>query len=515
MSETLANNTFDYLIKGDLSGIQSFIFNVKSTGAARSLKGRSFFLKLLLELGMQLVFDTLNLTSESTIQQAKISTSGGNFILQVPGKPETQIQQLQARLNHALQFTGLNYILVCAPLNAYQDSLKALNAAARERKYNLLLQDHSFFEPFHRENFQNVLSNSKWEKITDQLKRAGATHFKIERAENSNEIARLEITKDRVSLAGYQITFGTTGIPLDRYLESVFPIKGNQTILFEYLAKSDRFNRKNRTLEMNGGEKGVEKLGILAMDVDNLGAAIESVADAEAHRQFDLELQRFFNDQLRQIIERGTYTDFGKTYPKYKNKVYPVTAGGDDTLFVGKWNTLLDLAGEIRAAFLQEFAARGLSISAALVIVKPNFPVVRFADLAEEALKAAKYTYKEQKGNIHLFGEVLDWDIFQKEIQPMRSKFAKEANKVISNGMLAKARQTAAKVSEQEGITLSDLWLMGYYFRDAGHGGKGLLKEHRKQLTKSLSERNTLKSQSYRLIFPVAARLAEFDDRHS
>lgn len=515
MSRNTENSSNSYLVKGDLSGIQSFIFNVKSTGAAKSLKGRSFFLKILLELGMQMVFDATKISTSSDISKAKISTSGGNFILLLPLDPTEQVDVIQHRLNKALQFTGLNFILVCTALKGdYQDALKQLNAKARERKYNLLLQDQSFFEPFSRGNFQNILSNTKWEKITNELRKNEITHFLIEESKGSKQDAPLDIIKNTISLAGYQITFGEKGVPLNKFLESVFPIKRNQTILFEDLTKSDRFNRKNNQMELYGGEEGVEKLGILAMDVDNLGIAVESVSDEKEHHKLDQELQAFFNDELRKIIKNGQYKDRkGAKIPKYDNKIYPVTAGGDDTMFVGKWNTLLDLAGDIRNAFLKKFEERGLSISAALIIVKPNFPVVRFADLAEDALKEAKYSYENQKGNLHLLGEVLHWDLFEKEILKTRNEFNKYDKALVSSGLLAKARQTAVKISEQKGITLSDLWKMGYFMRDFGKKGVDIQTKHRKQLQKSLSESNKLISKTYRLIFPVAARLAEFDSR--
>ena len=502
MSKNTENSSNSYLVKGDLSGIQSFIFNIKSKDAAKSLKGRSFFLKILLELGMQMVFDATNISESSDISEAKISTSGGNFILLLPLDPTEQVDIIQHRLNKALRFTGLNFILVCTALKGdYQDALKQLNAKARERKYNLFLQDQSFFEPYSRENFQKILSNKKWEKITIGLRKSEITHFLIEKSESGKPDTPLDIINNLISLAGYQIIFGEKGVPLNKFLESVFPIKEDKIILFENLAKY-------------GGKEGVEKLGILAMDVDNLGIAVESEKKKKKHYKLDQELQAFFNDELRRIIKKGYYEDRkGNRISKYKNKIYPVTAGGDDTMFVGKWNTLLDLAGDIRKAFLEKFEERGLSISAALIIVKPNFPVVRFADLAEDALKEAKYSYENQKGNLHLLGEVLHWDLFEEEILKTRNEFNKYNKALISSGLLAKARQTAVKISEQKGITLSDLWKMGYFMRDFGKKGADIQTKHRKQLQKSLSENNKLKSKTYRLIFPVAARLAEFDAR--
>lgn len=44
-----------YLLKGDISRIQEFIFNVASKGAAKSLKSRSYYVTLVQKLGAMLV----------------------------------------------------------------------------------------------------------------------------------------------------------------------------------------------------------------------------------------------------------------------------------------------------------------------------------------------------------------------------------------------------------------------------------------------------------------------------
>ncbi|MDQ3846612.1 MAG: hypothetical protein M3342_21760, partial [Bacteroidota bacterium] len=48
------------LIGGDLSGIQQFIYSIIARGAARNLKGRSFYLQLLVDNIVQLILDTLS-----------------------------------------------------------------------------------------------------------------------------------------------------------------------------------------------------------------------------------------------------------------------------------------------------------------------------------------------------------------------------------------------------------------------------------------------------------------------
>ena len=509
-----------YLIKGDISGIQDFIFNVKSEGAAKSLKGRSFFIKILLEVGMQIIFDRFQINGQNDIAAAKISTSGGNFILEVTKEPFDLIDEIQQIFTNALQFTRLNLMVTAVQRREnYQLTIKELNQATRERKYQLFNNCFDLFSTIPRANISAIIKNDKWTAVTDQI--ASATHFTISpQVGTQPNILTINTTRPKnkdvlndIQFAGYKIIFGNTGLLLRNYLESIFPTNRNQTITFADLVKSD--DDWNSKYTIRGGLKGADKLGVLAMDVDNLGYALESVNSKEDHKKFDIELQAFFNVKVRQIIETSKYNNIVRNnikVDKFKNRIYTVTAGGDDSYFVGKWNTLLNLAIDIRIEFLKAFGEKGLTISASLVIVNPSFPVVRFAQLADEAIKDAKYKYEDQKGNINLFGEVLDWDIFLNRILPLRDKFNRSGKGQITSGLLAKARSTATSIVDDKGLRLSDMWKMGYYLRTLSRG-KEIVTDHQRLLTKSLTESNKLKSRSLRLVFPVAARLAELDNR--
>ena len=510
-----------YLVKGDISGIQDFIFNVNSKGAARSLKGRSFFIKVLLEVVMLRIFKEFGIES-SDREEAKISTSGGNFILQLETDMPKKLDGIQLEISKALQFINLNMMLAYVEWDGkddtYKVALKALHQKTRERKFNLLVEFENFFEPFDRTEISNINGlpnkkeglNKKWHSFTDALR--NSKYMTIKSTDNTAEY--FTINGSRVEIMGYRIGFGREEIvqddydkvvPLVNYLESVFPLFHGKPKTFEGLAKFGGDSSKYR------GKHGIEKLAVLAMDVDDLGDAVENMPNIETHRKFDKKLQRFFNIELRKIINN-----------QFKDKVYTVTAGGDDSYFVGKWNTMIDLAIAIHEAFGNEFKAEKLiehginkkmTISAGIVIVHPNFPVVRFADLAGKAVRKAKDTYSE-KGNICLFGEVLDWNILKHKIQKLRTDFNKYGGALISSGLLAKARQTAARMSESDALKLSDFWELSYFMRNIkGKSHGNLLKQHQELMNQSASQSKPILKKNYRLVFPIAARLAELDNR--
>jgi CRISPR-associated protein Csm1 len=473
----MENSIDEILVKGDVSGIQDFIFNVKSDGAARELKGRSFFIKLLIEVAIKYIFDNAGIVG-SEINKSKISTSGGNFIIKLPATKKDVVDQAQRIFTESLQFTGLNISIVSVVYdeNDYSGSIQKLNAKTRESKLQFYTDNYSFFEPHEKSEHLKTA----WNTITDKIK--NNTHFDIKKLPGSSN-SILQIGK--VELAGYKVEFNQTGsFKLDNYLESLFPLYRNNVKTFEDLAK------------FGSTYNGANKLGILAMDVDGLGKVVEEIKSPVEHSDFDNELKQFFNKKLREMINSHFW-----------NNVYTVTAGGDDSFFVGKWNTMLDLANAINKAFTQHeiFKAKHLSISAGLVIIDPKFPVIRFAELAERALKKAKYKY-DTKGNICLFDEVIKWGKLT-NINELRKRFRSSK---ISGSLLAKARLTAINGLENA-VKLEDFWKMSYYLRDITD--PQIIKSIERNISKSTEATSILEKRNYRLITPIASRFAELDKR--
>lgn len=506
------------LVKGDVSGIQGFIFNVKSDGAARELKARSFFIKILIETSIQCLLDEFKVDI-ADYDQSKISTSGGNFILKLPfiEKYDVIINEVQQVFTKALDTTGLNISINAVPYNPdtdkYGDCLVKLNSNNRKAKYSFYAQDFSFFEPFDKSSFK-----SGWSKIYEMI--TGNNAFKIEKGGSSV----LNLGSNIVELAGYKTIFNNLGEgrQLSEFLESLIPKQGNGSIKpFNILAASDKQpgNIRNGDCQIiiNGGKDGIEKLGILAMDVDGLGAFLENVNNESQHKIIDDQLRCFFNDKLSEIINCQEITYFNErckiNVPLFQNKIYSVTAGGDDSFFVGKWNTILDFALEINKQFHAEFGNHNLTISAGLVIVDPKFPVVRFAEKVEHALSKAKYSY-ETKGNICILGEVIPWQ-FLPEIMKRRKVLSKSISSgKFTKGLLEKTRMTIQSVENFTSFRLEDFWKLSYFLRNMRpQNSKEVLNWVKDDIERSAKELSPLEKKVYRLRLPMAARLAEFDQR--
>lgn len=503
------------LVKGDASGIQDFIFNVKSDGAARELKARSFFVKLLIETCMQSILDKFGVASTG-YSDCKISTSGGSFVMKLP-----RVQNVDAIINDvrndftkALQATGLNISIAFVAYDSdhYKQCLTALNQENRKAKYSFYTSDLGYFEPFQK----TVLSNN-WTSIYELVSKNNA--FKIEKAPSSG----LSLRTASIELAGYKITFNNSGqgYLIENYLESLIPRNENGTIkTFEFLAKDDKKigddRQGNCRIIANGGRSGIEKLGILAMDVDGLGTFLENVEDETKHQAIDERLRNFFNLRLRDLINSDQLSyrsQCGTNVPLFRDKIYSVTAGGDDSFFVGKWNTIVDFAIKINEEFRRAFGEEALTISAGIVIVDSKFPVVRFAEKVEHALKRAKYGYAT-KGNLCILNEVIPWNHMH-EIEQRRQTFGKYLQSgIMTKGMLEQARRSIQAIKNFETFEMEDFWKLSYSLREMDNAkSKTILDWLKDDIGSSISAPLTLEKKTYRLRLPLAARLAEFDKR--
>ncbi|WP_064504715.1 type III-A CRISPR-associated protein Cas10/Csm1, partial [Chlorobium limicola] len=85
------------LIGGDISGIQKFIFNVPSKKAAKTLKARSFYVQLFADVCARKVLDFLRLKSANLLYNG-----GGRFYILAPKYREPQLDECRKEIMRSL-----------------------------------------------------------------------------------------------------------------------------------------------------------------------------------------------------------------------------------------------------------------------------------------------------------------------------------------------------------------------------------------------------------------------------
>ena len=194
--------------------------------------------------------------------------------------------------------------------------------------------------------------------------------------------------------------------------------------------------------------KGIDKIGVLRMDVDNLGRIFrEGLAPELRTISRITNLSRFLNyffkgylnllgefkeDNVRGICNSAW--DGGRLRARENRDFTIVYAGGDDLLIVGSWDDVFELAFDIDALFRRYVGGNdNITISGGFCIFDAKFPFYKMAEISgdkegkakeegrnriwmlergiiEKEGYAGKYGFKESIG----WGEFLDtWHDFR------------------------------------------------------------------------------------------------------
>jgi CRISPR-associated protein Csm1 len=115
---------------------------------------------------------------------------------------------------------------------------------------------------------------------------------------------------------------------------------------------------------------------------------------------------------LEEKDERAIEEEFGLKILRRVYKPYITYSGGDDLLIVGPYDTIIELAQDIRNEF-KRFTCDNpdINISAGIAVVDPHYPISRTVELADKNLEEAKGFDEKRKNRISLFNDVVRWDL--------------------------------------------------------------------------------------------------------
>jgi len=477
------------LVKGDISGIQEFIFNVKSEGAAKSLKAKSFFVKAISIISAHYLFGKFEV-AENEREKYTISISGGNFFILVPNNDDKEkiFDEYKCETVSVLSKIGLNVVLTHVEINSKSDygeelhELSTLNTVEKYKLFNCTDYEDVFI-PFNDNPINFGILTLK-----------GRQSYSLRSGVDGN----LLIRDNSIRFLHHELILSNdpenTLFSLKDKPDVFFPTRQGNTLTFEEIA---------------GNVGKSKKLGILKMDVDNLGAIFQNLTNSEEHKKLSEKFRYFFEDKVFELL-RNRYNEF----------VYSIISGGDDCFFVGAWDAIIDMAFEINSQFTEFWRHDPFfkqnnkpTISAGLIIVNSKFPVVRFAEMAEEALLQAKMRYPT-KNSISIFNTVIKWQDWE-EIMNVKLQLESFLQKC-AKSLLMNARKAVLKNENIEKIELSDFWELAYHLREVNKQGRSrelndILNTYEKHLNQAIDDPD--KDFRYRFFFPIAARMVELETR--
>lgn len=482
-----SDNEDAYLIvDGDISGIQKFIYKISSPqeaqkGMSKRLRGRSLYLNLINDAIVNKIINNLELTPANIL-----FCGGGHFILILPNTEmaEDVLNAVTGEVNSMFlkKFNAELYLAISSrpssgkdleDFGSVMDDLSFENLKNKRSKFRESIEEifekeeetpyqtcpvcgsenesnelfcdgcmnHEalgrdiantdyiirVFSPKTKTDFQELgigyYFENKGAKIGDKIKKIAQKHDSVEviRLNNPDYLELSNQLKfDNIS---YSFSFMGNTVPQH-------PHKG--TLYFSHLAEIS---------------KGTNKMGILKMDVDNLGKIFSSgLENPSISRISTLSsfMDLFFSGYVNQIARR--YRVLEDACPSCQDKVkldkillnfgeegseievcrevdgevcseceksaiptiYTTYSGGDDLLVLGPYDHIIQFAEDLRREFKQWTCNnKDINISAGIFMAGPKFPAERGIRFADNSLSASKDCGKDM---ITLFDETVLWE---------------------------------------------------------------------------------------------------------
>lgn len=463
-SKIFRNEKIYLLVSGDISGIQDFIYTIPSKGALKTLRGRSLYIDLLLEEFIDEYLEQIGLSRANVLY-----SGGGHFYILAPNIEDIKksIDKLQAKMNRWLmENIGINLYLAIGTAECSANNLMKSEAQGNLFAIvNKKLKDDKTIRYSKDEDFLEHIFNVEKEKDTAK-KECNICHNLVDKLwkYNSDEEIACEFCLNLYKLGQDILTQDLVFVISEEKIDGGIKIFGKDKDLYMYAVNIEdidmfkgkilRIYSKNNLLENDLAirlyladysaknendevmtfddlakssckiDKGIKRLGVLRLDVDDLGIAFSSgfVSDkdkiednlryATLSRYADLskDISMFFKVAINKIcagdligcvdFEEKAFNILGIAKAQ-KRKVNIIYAGGDDLFLVGAWDEVLEVAIDINRAFKQ-FTNGKLTLSAGMAMFSPTYPISKMAEIAGLLVQMSKN--RKDKNSIALFG---------------------------------------------------------------------------------------------------------------
>ena len=534
-----SNQKICALIKGDISGIQNFLYHILSDGAARQLRGRSFYLQLLTEAIAHWVLKRLDLPITNLLL-----ASGGHFYILAPYTDTKQnfdmlrkdISDKLWSLHKGELYCILDYVSVTAGEFEAENFSKKWGEVAenvhqsKQKKWEELGSDAMFNNLFEPHENKQVDEQEDEKRDLWAFSELGAElrtpEYLITFGVPESDIPEKLIWHDAIKAFGMEIH-----ICEDMDEKPTVPNQAESAIVYrlgdtDFLCDIEKYQwegiRTNYDFRLfrpviaqkNDGtiadynniaeaSEGVKWLGALRMDVDDLGTVFtDKLENATISRLATLSeaLRLFFEGYVPQLC---------KEYNENRDKqiLELIYAGGDDLFLVGGWSALPEIAQKIRSEYHQFVTGNHITLSGGIAIEHQKFPLYLFADISGSAEKAAKN--RDGKDAITFLQKPMSWNDFD-TVSDWHHKFlgALTGENQLPRDILTRLSQIYSK-KELEGHRWA--WRSIYYF----HRLLGRKKSQEQFIRKLQGELNHSDSPKLRKLIHVITRWTALHIRDS
>jgi len=452
-TDTLSAENAFVLYTADFSGIQNFIYTIINEKALKTLRAKSFFIELVMAQLTSEIISCFGLTEANVLY-----SGGGHCYLLLPAVSgyREKLQQLHDSLNQWSMENFSNSLSViwetqeCSPDDftnktnkAYKNLFSGLSAKMARKK----LRKYSAAEI----SFMNTAGKATNGKRECTICGASSKTVSIN-SENLCEWCAAfrdmsEVIIDREQCFAVLKEPTKKSVPFFCYQGTAYFSYGNSEEIYEQMENDNvirifckntvpsdpvgkfpdlhiidvcDYSDNNMLEDMAKESEGIKRLGVLRMDVDNLGSTFisgfnikdkngnitdESYVNIGRTAALSAQLTGFFKNNLSFILEKGNY------------HISVLYAGGDDVFLVGAWDHVIYASLEIIQEF-KNLTGGKLSVSGGIGIYDHKYPVARFA--AETELLEACSKKNPDKDSVTLFSDdgsqTYRWKEFQEKV---------------------------------------------------------------------------------------------------
>lgn len=505
------------LIGADFSGIQSYIYQIVSKYAGKNLKGRSFYIRLLSDAIVRYVLKKLSLFRANIIYN-----SGGGFYILAPHTRKTidtlqtiekEIERKMFQEHGASLYLAMDYVPLSVEallgrdmsLSEVWNRLFVKRDENKQRKWkNMINENYSTFftpdensdpthvdaitgEPFLKNEDKIKFGNGYIHKVTDSQIKLGAVlrnfgyivisdtpvdglecdtieplslgiHYYFVKSSIKQVAEELGKYRSSVTIITYKWENGECDFLLDGLTSNI--------MMPAFYGGNEQYGKRMISFEEmcdNGfDDNSFKRLGILRMDVDNLGRIFqEGLSSKESTLSHYASLSRAFDVFFSGYLN----TVWNEVSPLQSCILY---SGGDDLFIVGSWDVVIEFAERVHSDF-RKYACDNpmFSISGGIAIVSPKFPIMKAAEMsAEEESRAKNHncgTY--EKNSISIMSIPLNWEYEYPAVKKLKDLIVKNiADGTVAKSFISKILRHAAnaKFVEHRITNIKVYWMLTY-----------------------------------------------------
>ena len=399
----------------DLSGIQDFIYNIATSGAAKQLKARSLYLDFMSEYIADSLLDKLGLNRANLLY-----VGGGHayFVLANTEKTVETLVQFEKDFNQFLlaNFQTRLYVAFGWGSFAAKDIMSELNSPESYRQVYQKASRMISEKKISRYDYQTLIllnrggkSSERECEICHSVENLVSYHDQkvcdICRGlyQFSKEIAHdhFIITENE----GLPIGPNTClkGLAFEKLSHEVFSrvyvkndykagtVKATHVFVGDYQC-DEIYNYAGLSKNENG--LGIKRLAVVRLDVDDLGAAFMAGFSQQGNGQYSTLSRSATFSRSMSLFFKVYINQFARD-----KKLSIIYAGGDDVFAIGSWQDIIAFTVELRQNFIKWTNGK-LTLSAGIGLFADKTPISLMAHQTGELEEAAK---GNEKDSISLF----------------------------------------------------------------------------------------------------------------